>query len=57
MEDGDRDLTIPGTSKYPVPKILLNDRKPFPEVDRWGLGIILYEMLIGIPPFYSKDDK
>jgi serum/glucocorticoid-regulated kinase 2 len=57
MENGDRHRTLPGTPEYPAPEILLHDCKPSPAVDWWDLGVIFYEMLIGIPPFYSKDDN
>ncbi|KAJ5541915.1 hypothetical protein N7535_004335 [Penicillium sp. DV-2018c] len=55
MEDSGMNRTVPGTPEYPAPEIFLHDRKPSPAVDWWNLGIILYEMFIGIPPFYSKD--
>ncbi|KAF9884648.1 hypothetical protein FE257_001401 [Aspergillus nanangensis] len=58
MEGSDKvDRTIAGTPEYPAPEILLHDRKPSRAVDWWGLGIILYEMVIGIPPFYSNNDS
>ncbi|KAK9448082.1 kinase-like domain-containing protein [Limtongia smithiae] len=52
----DRKKTICGTPNYIAPEILFNkeDGHSF-EVDLWSVGIILYAMLIGKPPFQSKD--
>lgn len=52
MKDGDR--IMPGTPEYPAPEILLG-QETSRKVDWWSLGIILYEILTGLPPFYHKD--
>ncbi|RHZ62552.1 putative protein kinase [Aspergillus thermomutatus] len=56
LELGDGDRILPGMAKYPAPEVLLDDREPSRAVDWWALGIILFEMLTGMPPFYHKDD-
>lgn len=52
-----RTFTICGTPEYLAPEMLDKANKTGygKAVDYWGIGILIYELLAGYPPFYDND--
>lgn len=51
--------TMCGTPGYVAPEVLdprLSGPNGYgPEIDVWSMGVVLYIMLCGFPPFYSEN--
>ncbi|KAJ5069788.1 non-specific serine/threonine protein kinase [Anaeramoeba ignava] len=52
--EGEKATTICGTAEYLAPEVITSEGHG-KAVDWWSVGILIYEMLVGNPPFYSEN--
>jgi len=55
VEPGAMMTTACGTPGYVAPEILKNEGYDSPAVDMWSVGVVLYILLCGFPPFYEEE--
>lgn len=55
--EGEKKRTICGTPNYIAPEILDGKVGHSYHVDTWSLGVVIYTLIIGKPPFETPDVK
>jgi len=55
LEDNEKTYTLCGTCAYMAPEVLGREGHNQP-ADMWSLGVLLYELMVGAPPYNSTYD-
>lgn len=54
-DDADQARTVCGTPGYVSPEVLMEQAQTS-KLDIWSIGVVLYILLSGLPPFYHEDN-
>eukprot|EP01040_Poterioochromonas_malhamensis_P002939 gene2939-3126_t len=57
QNETERRMTVCGTPNYIAPELLEGKKGHSFEVDIWSTGVVMYTLLVGKPPYQSKDVK